>query len=152
WQTVVVRRGAVLWRCSWGDALYRNPNPPPWMGPDDPGLASFVAHLSNFDGRWYIGLAEHGYRRLPMPDFEGGGRWMVASSGLSWRWAATDAPQWKFYGPLPFLSAIPGGPPGGDVDRRARGVRGGGSVDGAVRGLRGAAVRAGAASRGGGRC
>src|SRR5215510_16002658 len=71
WQASVTLRGSVLLTLFIADVCIQNPVPPPWMAQENGvGLKSFVAHLSNFDGRWYIGIAEHGYRQLAEPGYE----------------------------------------------------------------------------------
>lgn len=109
WRSAVLWRGAVVIALFVSDACLRNADAPFWMAPDDTvGPRTFINHLSNWDGQWYLGLADHGYRELAKPPIEErGGQWMHVEPASSRRWHETAPPQWKEYGPYHFFPLYP---------------------------------------------
>jgi len=109
WQAAVTLRILLLLALFASDVLIQNPNPPPWMARSSPSdISSFLAHLSNWDGGWYLGLATDGYSLLSQEGFENNrGQWAAVDVAESWRWAGSAPPQWKFYGPYHFFPLYP---------------------------------------------
>jgi|GEM_PF-6915015 len=109
WRDAILLRIVVFVALFVGDLLIVNPGAPAWMVSDSGGsIQAFISHLSNWDGRWYIGIAEMGYNELTREDIEDRqGQWRAAPLEVSSRWAASAPEQWKYYGPYHFLPLFP---------------------------------------------